>query len=128
MSAHLTSGQRAWLRAELDHRREQLERRLAEQSGGLSRVEHARELLERESDDVPQREGEREYDLAMAERDHAELRVVGAALRRVDDEAFGLCADCGDPIAFDRLRVEPWAMRCVTCEARREKAGLRRAV
>ena len=45
MSIHLTAGQRALLEAELQTREAQLDQRLAEHHGGLTRAEHARELL-----------------------------------------------------------------------------------
>ena len=44
-------------------------------------------------------------------------RWLSLALRRVQGEDYGLCADCGGTIAFDRLRLEPWALRCVACES-----------
>lgn len=126
MSAYLTSGQRAWLRAELVQRREVLERQLADHRRGLSRVELARELIEQDLDDAPQREGEREFDLAMVDRDTAELRQVGRALARLDDEHFGRCDECGREIPFDRLKIEPWALRCVGCESELEAKAARR--
>ena len=126
MSAHLTTGQRAWLRAELEQRRAALERQLAEHGRGLSRVELARELVEQDLDDAPQREGEREFDLAMLDRDSAELRQVNQALGRLDEDQFGRCDDCGAGIPFDRLRIEPWALRCVACESALEAKAARR--
>jgi RNA polymerase-binding transcription factor DksA len=36
---------------------------------------------------------------------------------------YGACSDCGEPIAFDRLKVEPWALRCIGCEGRRERTS-----
>ncbi len=127
MSALLSTGQRAWLRAELEQRQRDLERQLAEHRGGMSRVDHARELVEQDLDDAPQREGEREFELAMSDRDSAGLAQVSGALRRMDEDRFGQCVDCGEAIPFDRLKIEPWALRCVACEARREQGG-RRAV
>ena len=128
MSNHLTSGQRAWLRAELEQRQQQLDRRLAEHRGGASRVEHAREMLTQDDDDAPQREGERELDQALTDFETQELREVNEALRRMDGQTFGQCDDCGTGIPFDRLRAEPWARRCVPCEAAREQAAARHRV
>lgn len=121
MSSHLTPGQRALIEAELVRRQHELDRRLAEHQGGLSRAEHAREVLVQDSDDISQREAERDLDMAITDREVTELGAVSAALRRLKEEGFGLCADCGDEIAFDRLKVEPWALRCVPCEAARER-------
>jgi RNA polymerase-binding transcription factor DksA len=62
-------------------------------------------------------------DLGNAEvaRDLEELRGLEAALRRIADGGFGLCADCGAEIAPERLRAQPAAARCVECQGRRER-------
>jgi RNA polymerase-binding protein DksA len=119
----LTAGQRALLEAELIHRQSELDRQLADHQGGLSRVEHAREVLSQDSDDVSHREADREMDMALGDREIAELGAVSAALRRLKEDRYGICSDCGEAIAFDRLKVEPWALRCVACEGRRELAA-----
>jgi DnaK suppressor protein len=123
VSSQLTAGQRALLQAELIRRQGELDRQLAEHQGGLSRVEHAREVLSQDSDDVSHREADREMDMALGDREIAELGAVSAALRRLTEGRYGECADCGEAIAFDRLKVEPWALRCVACESRRERAA-----
>jgi len=48
-----------------------------------------------------------------------------AALQRLDAGVYGDCVDCGQPIALERLRVQPAAERCAACQAARER--LRRA-
>jgi len=62
-------------------------------------------------------------DLGNAEvtRDLEELRGLEAALRRIADGGFGLCADCGADVPLERLRVQPAAERCLECQARHEK-------
>lgn len=126
MSRHLTPGQRALLRAALEQRQHQLDRRLADHLGGRSRAEHAREVLTQDGDDAPQRESEREMDMALSDLETQEVGVVSEALRRIDSDAYGLCVACGVEIPFDRLRAEPWAERCVPCETAREQAAQRR--
>jgi DnaK suppressor protein len=123
VTSHLTAGQRALLEAELIRRQGELDRQLSEHQGGLSRAEHARELLSQDSDDISHREADREMDMALGDREMAELGAVSAALRRLREDRYGSCSDCGEAIAFDRLKVEPWALRCVACEGRRERAA-----
>lgn len=123
MTSQLTAGQRALLEAELVRRQSELDRRVADHQGGLSRAEHAREVLSQDSDDVSHREADREMDMALGDLEIGELGAVSAALRRLQEGRYGLCADCGEAIAFDRLKVEPWALRCIGCESRRERAG-----
>jgi DnaK suppressor protein len=127
MTPHLTSGQKALLEAGLTQRQHQLDRRLAEHTQGQTRAEHAREVLLQDGDDAPQRENDREMDLALTDRETQELGQVSDALRRLRGDDYGLCADCGSQIPFDRLKVEPWAQRCVACETVRETAHGRRS-
>ena len=124
MSQHLTAGQKALLEAELEQRQRQLDKRLADHTQGLSRAEHAREVLLQDGDDAPQREPERELDMALTDRETRELGTVSDALRRLRSGQYGVCTDCEADIPFDRLKVEPWALRCVACETKRE-AGSR---
>jgi DnaK suppressor protein len=121
MTTHLTAGQRALLQAELESRQRQLSRQLEVHQEGRSRVEHARDVLAQDFDDAPQRAMDREVDMALSEIDTQELAAVGRALARVQADDYGLCVDCGSGIPFDRLKVEPQALRCVACESRREQ-------
>lgn len=123
MSSHLTAGQRALLEAALVQRQHQLDQRLAEHTRGLTRAEHAREVLLQDHDDAPQRENEREMDLALTDIETQQLGAVSQALKRLEAGDYGLCADCGGDIPFDRLKIEPWALRCVACESKRERAA-----
>lgn len=122
MTSQLTAGQRALLQAELVRRQHELDRQVTDHQGGLSRAEHAREVLSQDSDDVSHREADRELDMALSDREIGELGAVSAALRRLREGSYGVCEDCGAEIAFDRLKAEPWALRCVGCESHRERA------
>jgi len=61
-----------------------------------------------------------EPEVAALERDVVELREIEAALGRVHEPDFGLCADCEADIPFARMQATPWARRCVACQARAE--------
>lgn len=62
-----------------------------------------------------------DLDQAELSRDVMELREIEAARKRLADGAYGVCADCGAEIDFERLRAEPAAARCVECQQRHEK-------
>jgi RNA polymerase-binding protein DksA len=62
-----------------------------------------------------------DLDNAEVTRDLGELRGLEAALRRIADGNYGLCADCGADIPLERLRAEPGAARCIQCQARHER-------
>ncbi|MEZ5650005.1 MAG: TraR/DksA family transcriptional regulator [Burkholderiaceae bacterium] len=49
-------------------------------------------------------------------RDIAEMRALDAALERMLAGHYGQCIDCGEDIAQARLRAEPSAARCITCQ------------
>lgn len=57
-----------------------------------------------------------------AGRSVEQLRQIDEALQRLDSEEFGICEDCGNPIAFGRLKAVPMAVRCVSCEESHELA------
>ncbi len=44
------------------------------------------------------------------------LREIGDALRRIEHETYGICAECEEPISAKRLDAVPWARYCVTCQ------------
>lgn len=122
-NALLTSGQLALLGAELEARRKSLAEALDLHQGHGSRVTHAREVLKQDDDDAPQRDADREVDQAITEHDISEIAAIDAALARLHSPEYGRCTDCGEGIAFDRLRAAPQALRCVACERRHEAAG-----
>ncbi len=44
------------------------------------------------------------------------LREVEDALRRIGTPEFGICENCGEPIAPKRLNANPWARLCIICK------------
>jgi DnaK suppressor protein len=122
MSPRFTHGQRALLESALLRRQRSLDQRLAEHTGGDTRVEHARELLTQDIDDLTRRQDERDQDMARTDQDLQSIDAVSRALRRLRGDDYGVCIGCGNDIPFDRLVVEPWAMRCIACQAARESS------
>ena len=62
----------------------------------------------------------RDVGIAQVVRDTRELDEVEAALRRVADQSYGMCLDCGLAIPRARLEANPAAVRCVPCQQRLE--------
>ena len=58
----------------------------------------------------------------LIDRAESRLRLIDEALARVDNGTYGICADCGDEIGLQRLKVLPFAVRCVDCESRRSRS------
>lgn len=115
MTTHLTAGQHALLEAELQQRQRALRGQLNDHLHGQTQAERAAERLAQDGDDAPQRAPELAMAAALTDREQRELDAVDAALQRLAGNAYGRCSDCGADIPFDRLKVEPWATRCVPC-------------
>ena len=44
------------------------------------------------------------------------LREIAGALHRVEQETYGVCMECEEPISSKRLDAVPWARYCVQCQ------------
>lgn len=92
-----------------------LERR-AEVTGELSEIED--KLDDPMPKDWEDRASERQGDEVLEARGNAdleELRRIDAALRRLEDDSYGICAKCGEAISEERLRAVPTAALCRNC-------------
>jgi len=45
------------------------------------------------------------------------LKGIELALRRIDDDSYGDCLECGEPIAYARLQAQPFARLCIDCQS-----------
>jgi len=55
----------------------------------------------------------RELDEGLEENADHLLAEIEAALGRIDDGTYGLCANCGNPISAERLEAVPYATLCI---------------
>ena len=62
-----------------------------------------------------------DFNLAVVDRHVHELRDIETALRRIREDAYGICSDCGDAIGFARLHAYPTAKRCIVCQQKHER-------
>lgn len=71
---------------------------------------------------------QREKEFLLASKEGRQLYWIDAALRRLyrEPERYGLCLQCEQEIAFERLDIVPWARLCVSCQ-RQEEGGYREA-
>jgi len=61
----------------------------------------------------------------ISERHGTRLAAIEDGLKRLHNEGYGVCQECGDEIAIERLRAVPFTKYCRDCQADREKEGLR---
>lgn len=90
--------------------------RKTELEARLNVIEH--ELDAPMSADVEERATEREGDEALEDLGNAglkELKMIGAALDRIEKGTFGVCAKCGEDISEERLHAVPYAPLCRDC-------------
>ena len=98
-----------------------LERERASQLQGQSQAAAARQTLLQDADDARQRAGEHEVEGIVADIDSGEFQAISDALQRVHRADYGLCVDCQEAIPFERLQIEPQALRCARCQALHER-------
>ncbi len=93
-----------------------LRARLAELERRVRTIETA--LDEPAAADFEERATEREGDEVLEDLGSAglaEMGMIRAALRRIDEGTYGTCVNCGEPIAPARLEAVPHAARCIAC-------------
>ncbi|ATG21810.1 TraR/DksA family transcriptional regulator [Ralstonia mannitolilytica] len=106
------------LRSLLDEQQARIERQLSVL--GATVVPASREAPFEDADLAREEAGERTNDV-MLERYRTELAQLTAARDRMHQGRYGLCIDCGEPIAFLRLQAQPAAARCLPCQAKHER-------
>ncbi|NOT48226.1 MAG: TraR/DksA family transcriptional regulator [Acidobacteria bacterium] len=62
--------------------------------------------------------------LAVSENESRQLALIDEALRRVEDDEYGLCQNCENEITPKRLAAIPWARYCLNCQELVEKGLL----
>lgn len=124
---HLTQAELESLRLRLEH----MLRDTRDQARATEEELHA-EVEAKASDSIDQRdsaagaESREQVDRVLLDHQLGELNEVDAALLRIRKGEYGICTDCHEPIAYERLRAYPTAMRCPACQVDHERHGARR--
>lgn len=71
--------------------------------------------------DVASDNYDREFSLVLASNERELLYALDEALKKIEDGSFGICEDCKNLIAKNRLKALPYAPLCVKCQSKREK-------
>ena len=64
---------------------------------------------------------DREIDYTLEENSIRMLTAIDAALKRMDEGAYGTCTNCGREILAERLEAYPWASLCIDCKRQSER-------
>ncbi|HEX5475992.1 MAG TPA: TraR/DksA family transcriptional regulator [Vicinamibacterales bacterium] len=54
--------------------------------------------------------------LKLKQTDAKILQAIEEALWRMEKGTYGVCRDCGEPIAPARLNAIPWTRVCISCK------------
>lgn len=66
--------------------------------------------------DLAVRNYSKNVQLAVSENESRQLALIDEALRRIDDDEYGVCLNCEKPINPKRLAAIPWARYCIECQ------------
>lgn len=102
-----------------------------------SQREEAFRLLHRVGDesrsiesDIPQDSGDqsintvsKEFLFQQGSQRRGMVRRIEAALTRIEQGTFGVCAECCGEIPTRRLEALPWTDLCLQCQEQREQMG-----
>jgi RNA polymerase-binding protein DksA len=127
--ATVLPGEKPWTKSELTKIRAELDAQAGELRGEISDAEASWAALQRDSGegagddqaDAGTKTFEREHEMSLAANSRDLLSQVERALQRLEDQTYGICESCGNPIGKGRLQAFPRATLCVTCKQREER-------
>src|SRR6476660_1465659 len=59
--------------------------------------------------------------LKLKQTDAKILQAIEEALVRIEKGTYGVCRDCGEPIARARLEAIPWTRVCISCKQKQNQ-------
>jgi len=91
----------------------------------LARAQEERQFLDRDdAQDLMDRSvasSTREFLFRRSSQKRRLLQMVEDALRRIDNNEFGKCVNCGQRINVKRLEAMPWTEYCLQCQEKFEQ-------
>ena len=92
------------------------------ETGGIRPLQASMENNSRQGDLADQASGNNEVhiQLRLKQTDAKILQAIDEALTRIEKGSYGLCRDCGEPIAEARLNAIPWTRVCITCKEKQK--------
>jgi DnaK suppressor protein len=118
MMPKMSDARRSELRAILHDRRQQIQNDVQNRMRD-SRAERGHEVVDDvENSGAGIQEG---IELSLIQMKAQTLGAVDEALVKVEAGTYGYCVECTEEITEQRLRALPFAVRCTTCEQKREQ-------
>ncbi len=66
----------------------------------------------------------KEFLFGMTNTDRTILNMIDAALKRIQADEYGVCANCQEELQQKRLEAVPWAKHCIACQEKMEQGLL----
>ncbi len=91
----------------------QMGRRLTRETG--QRIDAAMDSADLSSQDMDQG-----IDYSLLEMKYEQYKDIADAFRKLQNNSFGLCEECGEEIDIKRMQVNPLARFCIACKTKKE--------
>jgi len=90
---------------------------------GVKPVHTTEGLSSRQGDLADQATGNNEVhiQLKLKQTDGKILQAIEEARWRIEQGSYGVCRDCGEPVAAARLNAIPWTRVCITCKEKQSQ-------
>jgi DnaK suppressor protein len=92
----------------------QMGRKLLAETG--QKIDSAMDSADQSALDVDQG-----IDYSLLEMKYEQYKDIADAFRKLQNNTFGLCEECGQEIDIKRLQVNPLARFCITCKRKKEE-------
>lgn len=89
-------------------------RRLVPEAG--QKIDSAMDSADLSSQDMDQG-----IDYSLLEMKYEQYKDIADAFRKLQNNTYGLCEECGEEIDIKRLQVNPLARYCIACKTRKEE-------
>ena len=70
--------------------------------------------------DLASSETDQALKLKLRDRERFLLKKIDKALQKIENETYGECESCGDPIGIKRLEARPVTDLCIRCKEEQE--------
>jgi DnaK suppressor protein len=110
-----------YYKKKLQSRREELMRTIArtEEEGRQADDDQTVDLADKAANSYT-----KEFLFGMTNTDRTILSMIDAALKRIQSNEYGMCANCQEEMQQKRLEAVPWAKHCINCQEKHEQGLL----
>lgn len=92
----------------------QMGRKLIRETG--QKIDSAMDSADQSALDVDQG-----IDYSLLEMKYEQYKDIADAFRKLQNNTYGLCEECGNEISIKRLEVNPLARYCIECKTKKEE-------